>query len=81
MGKGSSQEPGAPGPALHAVGSRVWLLLEDSKEGWAQGEVVAVESSSRLRVRLQDGSVKECSQSDLPLQNVGKGGVEVRGEP
>ena len=44
-GKGSSQEP-----ALHAVGSRVWLLLDGSAEGWARAEVVAVESASRLRV-------------------------------
>lgn len=71
MGNGESS-----GPVLHAVGSRVWLA--DKEEGWAKGEVVAIEDSSRLTVRMEDGSQRVCSQDEIPLQNPGVRGVEVR---
>ena len=70
MGKGESS-----GPVLHAVGSRVWLA--DPSEGWAKGEVVAIEDSSRLTVRMEDGTERVCSQDEIPLQNPGVRGVEV----
>lgn len=69
MGKGSSAEPS--GSALHTVGSRVWVWSDD----WKRGEVVAM-SGPKLRVRLEGGEEKECSASDIPLQNTSVAGVE-----
>ena len=64
-----------PHGALHAVGSRVWVLGD---EGWLRGEVVAL-AGPRLRVRLEDGGgERECAASDIPLQNSSAAGVEVR---
>lgn len=72
MGKGESSDP----PALHTVGSRVWLACESG--GWVKGEVVNLEGGGqRLRVKLEDGSERHCSQDEIPLQNPGKYGVEV----
>lgn len=70
MGKGESSAP-----ALHTVGSQVWL--SDHHQGWMKGEVVRVESASQLVVRLEDGKECVCDQDDIPLQNPGKHGVEV----
>lgn len=73
MGKGESSDP----PALHTVGSRVWLACDTG--GWVKGEVVNLEGGGqKLRVKLEDGSERFCSQDEIPLQNPGKYGVEVR---
>lgn len=71
MGKGESSAP-----SLHTVGSRVWL--SDPTDGWLKGEVVRIEDGSRLTVKLEDGTEKICDQSEIPLQNPGVRGVEVR---
>ena len=73
MGKGESV-----GTALHTVGSRVWLA--DQEEGWAKGEVIRIEAEdgSRLAVRMEDGTERMCGQDEIPLQNPGVRGVEVR---
>jgi hypothetical protein len=71
MGKGGSSTP-----ALHTVGSRVWLA--DDSDGWVKGEVLKIDNGSQLTVRLEDGREKICSQEDVPLQNPGVQGVEVR---
>ena len=70
MGKGESSAP-----ALHTVGSRVWL--SDSAEGWTKGEVVKIEGPDSLTVRMEDGTERLCSQDEIPLQNPGIRGVEV----
>jgi hypothetical protein len=64
------------GPALHAVGSRVWLA--DEAKGWAQADVTAIGDNGRLTLALGDGSSRECAQEEAPLQNPGTSGVEVR---
>lgn len=66
---------GAAPAALHTVGSRVWLA--DDQTGWTKGEVVKVDGSG-LTVKLEDGSQKACQQEEIPLQNPGMSGVEVR---
>ena len=71
MGKGESSAP-----ALHTVGSRVWLA--DSEDGWVKGEVVRIEDNTSLTVKLENGSEKVCDQNEIPLQNPGVRGVEVK---
>jgi Myosin N-terminal SH3-like domain len=71
-----SKPNGTAAAALHTVGSRVWLA--DSSEGWAKGEVTSIEDGSKLTVRMEDGTERVCSQDEIPLQNPGVRGVEVR---
>lgn len=71
-----SKPNGTIAAALHTVGSRVWLA--DSSEGWAKGEVTSIEDGSKLTVRMEDGTERVCSQDEIPLQNPGVRGVEVR---
>jgi hypothetical protein len=68
-------KPNGTAPALHTVGSRVWLA--DSSEGWAKGEVTSIEDGSKLTVRMEDGTERVCTQDEIPLQNPGIRGVEV----
>jgi hypothetical protein len=72
MGKGMMSSD----PTLHSVGSNVWIA--DSNEGWIAGQVKHIDGPERLTVSLEDGTEKVCSQDDIPLQNPGKSGVEVR---
>ena len=71
MGKGESSQP-----ALHTVGSRVWLA--NDKDGFVRGEVIQLDGP-KLRVKLEDGSEKDCAEEEIPLQNPGQQiqGVEV----
>lgn len=64
-------------PALHTVGSKVWVA--DSEEGWQKGEVVKVDGS-KLHVRLEDNQERVCDPEDCPFQNPSLygNGVEVR---
>lgn len=71
MGKGAMSAEAI----LHTVGSKVWLA--DPEDGWAKGEVIEASSPDQLKVRLEDGKEKVCSQDEIPLQNPGKYGVEV----
>jgi len=71
MGKGESSAP-----VLHTVGSRVWLACD--QEGWVPGEVLKIEDPEHLTVRLANGNERICSQDEIPLQNPGIRGVEVR---
>ena len=71
MGKGENLAP-----ALHTVGSRVWLA-DGGEDGWGKGDVVKIENGAELTVRLEDGTEKVCDQKNVPLQNPGMNGVEV----
>ena len=63
-------------PALHSVGSKVWLA--DANEGWVTGEVTRITDGTKLSVLMEDGSERICTQDEIPLQNPGVRGVEVR---
>lgn len=67
-----------PVPALHTVGSRVWVV-SDAADGWTKAEVTRIEQGGSLTIRMEDGTEKVCQQEDIPLQNPGKHGVEVSG--
>lgn len=62
-------------PVAHTVGTRVWVA--DPSEGWVKAEVCEV-SPDAVSIRLETGQTLQCKASDLPLQNPGKYGVEVR---
>ena len=64
-------------PALHTVGSRVWMADPDGN-GWLKAEVSNLGAGGTLTVKLEDGTEKTCTQDEIPLQNPGKNGVEVR---
>lgn len=64
-------------PLLHTVGSRVWW--QDPKAGWVKAEVLALQGDELL-FRLEDGAEHRAKAEDLPLQNPGSFGVEVRME-
>jgi hypothetical protein len=71
---------GGSAPALHTVGSQVWMSAPDGDgDGWAKGEVIKVEGGASLTVRMEDGTERVCTQEEIPLQNPGKHGVEVSG--
>ena len=73
MGRGKSSQT-----ALHTVGSRVWLA--NDKDGFMRGEVIRLDGP-KLRVKLEDGSEKDCAEEEIPLQNPDQQiqGVEVGG--
>lgn len=65
----------APQAGVHTIGSRVWV--EDGVEGWVKAKVVAL-GPTDITVALEDGTSRTCKAQDLPLQNPGTYGVEVR---
>lgn len=62
--------------SLHTVGSKVWL--RDLEEGWVRGEVLCLGENDKLIVRMEDGTEHSFDESEIPLQNPGERGVEVR---
>jgi len=62
--------------SLHTVGSKVWL--RDLEEGWVRGEVLGLGENDKLVVKMEDGTQKSFDESEIPLQNPGERGVEVR---
>lgn len=72
----TSSETSLTETGAHTVGTRVWVA--DPAEGWVKAEVVEV-LPNEVAIKLQTGQARKCKATDLPLQNPGKYGVEVRG--